>query len=381
MNTAYDVASSPDSPAPVGWWARQSGNSISTGRDIIALFKRSPEWIIIIFAWLAAAFIPAFWYMGEDHWWSQPSSPLFFEPFVPLFSAALLWQDRNRLLEAWQMTPRNKRRGSPWLLYLGCLLVMVSHLIHVLTVAAIGLVVVAAGVIYLAYGPFVLKQSGRALAFALLFAPPPVKPVSMIAHWFSNSAWTKITAALQRLGQDASCTTGADSTTLVIQGHVIAAPNSQLTAIVITGFLLLFSGVWRRDRIGTVLLTMAFGSLLAGFLSMIIPFAALLLPPSGLSDVLVQVHPLVLVAISVFLGILVRNRLARWLQTLSERSRIIGKMYSGVQKFTDRATAGVVTRAGSGRSGQRVTKGTEAMMDKFFAAISKPFKRKRRNRW
>ena len=158
-----------------------------------------------MFAWFAAAFTPAFWYMGEDHWWSEPDSPLFFEPFVPLMSAALLWKDRKRLLEAWQMTPRNKRRGPPWLLWLGCLLVLVSHLVHVLTVAAIGLVLVAAGIIYVAYGPFVLRQSSRALLFALLFTPPPIKPLSIVAGVLSSSAWTKVTAALQRLGQNLSC--------------------------------------------------------------------------------------------------------------------------------------------------------------------------------
>lgn len=383
MINVNDVVSEPEFPAPTGWWTRLRRNAGSEARQIFAIFQRNPEWVVIVFAWLAAAFIPAFWYIGEDHWWSQPNSPLFFEPFVPLLSAALLWQDRHRLLEAWQMTPRNKRRGLPWLLWLGCLLVLISHLVHVLTVAAIGLVLVAAGIIYLGYGPFVLKQSSRALLFALLFAPPPVKPISTIATWFSNSAWTKITAALQRVGQDASCTTGAESTTLVIGGHVVNAPNTQLSAIVMTGFLLLFIGVWRRDRVGTVLLTMAFGSLLGGFMSMGVPFGALLLPPSPFSDLLVRVHPLVLVAIAVSLAVVARNRIGFWLEALAQRSRIIGKLSAGAQKFTDRATAGVATRVGgrAGKTGESVTKTTEAIIDKFFAAVSKPFKRKRRNRW
>lgn len=382
MSTAHNAAPPPAVPAPTGLWQRLRSNIVADFKQIIAVFQRSPEWIVIVFAWLAAAFIPAFWYIGEDHWWSQPTSPLFFEPFVPLFSAALFWNDRQRLQEAWQMTPRHKRHGSPWLLWLGCLLVLVSHLIHVLTVAAIGLVVVAAGIVYLAYGPFVFKQSSRVLLFALLFAPPPSKAVTIPAQLFSNSAWTKITVALQRLGQDISCTTGIDTTTLVIEGHVVNAPNNQLTSIVMTGFLLLFIAMWRRDRIGTALLTMAFGGLLGGFMSMVIPFAALLLPPSGFADFLISTHPLVFVAISVLLAVWVRNRLGFWIKVLAQRSRFIGKIASTVQKFTDRATAGVVNQGGrSGRAGQGTTKGTEALMDKFFAAISKPFKRKRRNRW
>ncbi len=338
---------------------------------------------MIVFAWFAAAFIPAFWYMGEDHWWSQPSSPLFFEPFVPFFCAALLWQDRARLSEAWQMTPRNKRRGSPWLLYLGFLLVLVSHLVHVLTVAAIGLIAVAAGIIYYGYGALVLKASRRALLFALLFAPPPVKPLSMTAGFFSNSAWTKITSGLRRLGQDISCTVELDFAALVVKGHVINAPNIHLSAILVSGFFMLFLEVWRRDRAGTVLVSTVFASLLGGILSMAIPFFALLLPPSPFSETLVSTHPLIIVAASVSLAVLVRNRLSFWLAAAATRSRFLGRISSGMQKFTDRATAGVASGVGGkvGRAGQGATKGTEAAIDKFFAAISKPFKRKRRNRW
>lgn len=383
MTTEHDVVSDPDEPAPKGSWARLRADVGSDSRRIIALFRESPEWIVIVFAWLAAAFIPAFWYMGEDRWWSQTHSPLFFEPFVPLFAAALLWQDRRRLLEAWQMTPRHKRRGSPWLLWLGCLVVLVSHLIHVLTIAAIGLVLVAAGIIYLGYGLFVLRQSIRALAFALLFVPPPAKPITTIAHWFSYSAWTKITSALQTMGKEASCTVSADSTNLVIGGHVVIAPNFQLSAIIITGFLLLFYGVWRRDRVGSVMLTMAFGSLLSAFMSIAIPFGALLLPPSPFSDILVRVHPLVLVAVAVLISIQVRIRLGHWLEVLAERSRVFGRISASAQKVTDRATAGVAARVGGGmgKAGQGMTKGTEMIIDRFIAAVSKPFKRKRRNRW
>jgi hypothetical protein len=331
---------------------------------------------------LAAAFIPSFWYIGEDHWWSQTDSPLFFEPLVPFFCAALIWQDRNRLLEAWQMTPRHKRRGNPWLLWLGCSVILASHLMHVLTVAAIGLIIVAAGTVYLAYGPFVLKQSRRFLLFALLLVPPPATVASKAGNLISGSAWLKTVAALQKLGKDASCTINPDSTTIVMQGHEINAPNYHFPTIITTGFLLLFIAVWRRDKIGVALLTMAFGGLLGGILSIAVPLGALLLPSSGFSEMLVRTHPLVLTAVAVSLSVLVRNRVSLWLFQLGERSRFIGKFYKTLNSATDRATAGVATRlGGAGRAGQGLGKATETAMDKIFAAISKPFKRKRRNRW
>lgn len=383
MTTASDATASSLSPTPTGWWACLGTDIRSHLAQILDVFRRSPEWAIILFAWLAAAFIPTFWFMGEDHWWSQSNSPLIFEPFVPFLCATLVWQDRNRLQDAWRMTPRHKRRGLPWLLWLGCFVILVSHLMHVLTVAAIGLVLVAAGIIYLAYGPFLLKQSTRILLFALLLVPPPATAVSKVANLVSGAAWVNTVAALQRLGKDVSCAVGPDSTNIVIQGHEISALNNQFATIILTGFVLLFIAVWRRDKIGVVMLTMAFGGLLGGLFSVAVPFGALLLPSSAFSEILVRTHPLILAAVSVSISVLVRNRVSKWLSHLAERSRFIGKFYKGVNNVTDRAAAGVATRlgAGSGRVGRGVGKATEAAMDRFFAAMSKPFKRKRRNRW
>lgn len=382
MTIAHDA---PDTakPPPTRWWTRLWEDSVSTALKIAAIFRRNPEWIVIVFAWMAAAFVPVFWFMGEDHWWVESGSALFFEPFVLLLAAALLWQDRQRLLEAYQMTPRHKRHGSPWVLWLGCLVILGSHLIHVLTVAAIGLIIVATGIVYMAYGGFVLKQASRALIFAILFIPPPVKPVTTVASLLSVSAWTKITSALQKLGTDISCTAGASGATLVSRGHVIEVPNQHLPAIIFTGVLALFLCVWRRDRVGTALLTMAFGGLVAGILSVMIPFTALLLPISPVADALVRISPIAITVLAFGLTVLVRNRLGLWLNAFAERSRVIGKISADAQKATDRATAGIAVRVGSGtgKASQGMTKGTEALIDKLIAVISKPFKRKKRNRW
>jgi len=338
---------------------------------------------VIVFAWIAAGFIPAFWYMGEDHWWSETNSPLFFQPFVPLLCAAFLWQDREKLREAWNQTSRSKRRGSPWLLWLGCAVILVSHLIHVLTVAAIGLVLVAAGIVFLAYGLNVLKASRRALLFGLLIIPPPATAVSRVAQIVGGQVWKIITIGLQTTGKICSMTPGVGSANFQIGGQVFEVPYTQSAVIIWTAVALLFVAVWRRERFGKALILMASGALLATLLLVLVPFAVLLLPVSPATSNLFSLHPVFLSVIATTIPVLVIRRLRAWSDTLSQGSRALSKMGQAAQKATDKALSGGGSRMdGSiGRAGRGVNRGFEAIMDRIGAAITKPFKRKNRNRW
>ncbi len=384
LNTAPDIPRAPDVAAPDAQPGKRPLSGLaSIGGGIIAVFRRSPEWLVIVFAWVAAGFIPAFWFMGEDHWWVQSTSPLVFEPFVPLLCAVLIWQDRERLMDAWQRTPRNKRIGSPVLLWVGCALILVSHLIHVLTVAAAGLLIAAAGVVYLGYGPIVLMQARRALLFGLLLIPPPVKPIDVASKLCSRSAWNILYTILLKLKRIPPRGQSDDIFTLMVSGRVYQAENTQLSAIFITGFVLLFFAVWRRRRFGEAVVSMAFGGLIAAVLTVLVPLIALLLPVTPLTDMLVHIHPLLVAAAAVGITVGVSARLGAWSSALLERSHALGRISQSAQKLTDRAASGVAAGMGGsiGRARRGAGKHTEAAMDKFFAAIVKPFKRKRRDRW
>ncbi|MBC8142617.1 MAG: exosortase/archaeosortase family protein [Armatimonadetes bacterium] len=383
-NVAPDTTPAPDvappSPSPL---ARFRDAAVAEAGAIGALVRRSPEWAVILFAWLAAGFIPAFWYMGEDHWWIETDSPLFFQPFVPLLCAVIFWQDREKLREAWAQTSRSKRHGSPWLLYIGCVIILVSHLIHVLTVATVGLLVVAAGVIYLAYGWNVLKASRRALLFGLLMIPPPATMVSAAARIIGSQIWKIITIGLQAAGKICSMTPGVGTVNFQISGQVYEIGYSQTAVIVFTGVALLFVAILRRERFGKALILMASGALLATLLSIIVPFLTLLLPVSPLTDSLLKLHPAYLAVVSTLIPVLVIRRLRAWSSTLSQGSRVLNKMGQAAQKATDKALSGGASRMdGSvGRAGRGVNRGFESVMDRIGAAIAKPFKRKNRNRW
>ncbi len=385
MTTASsDTAASPDIPTPpASLQERLRGNAVAEAGAIVSVFRRSPEWAVIVFAWIAAGFIPAFWYMGEDHWWSETNSPLFFQPFVPLLCAALLWQDREHLREAWNQTSRSKRRGSPWLLYLGCAVILVSHLIHVLTVAAVGLVLVGAGVVFRAYGWNVLKASRRALLFGLLLIPPPATAVSRVTQIIGGQVWKIVTIGLQKVGKVCSMTPGLGSANFQIGGQLYEVAYTQSAVIVWTAVALLFVAVWRRERFGKALILMASGALLATLLLILVPFVILLLPVSPLTNGLLNLHPVFLGVVATAIPVLVIRRLRAWSNTLSEGSRALGKMGQAAQKATDKALSGGASRMdGSvGRAGRGVNRGFESVMDRIGAAIAKPFKRKNRNRW
>ena len=379
-----DTAPEPDSAAAKSSpLSRLSGAFVREAGAIAAMIRRSPEWAVIVFAWIAAGFIPAFWYMGEDHWWSETTSPLFFQPFVPVLCAALLWQDREKLLAAWQQTSRSKRRGSPWLLWLGCAVILISHLIHVLTVAAIGLVIVAAGVVYLAYGVNVLKASRRALLFGLLIIPPPATAISRSAQIIGGQLWKIITIGLQKAGKVCAMTPGLGSVNFQMNGQVYEIAYTQVTVIVFTAVALLFVAVWRRERFGKALILMASGALLATLLLALVPLTVLLLPVSPITNTLVNMHPIFLSVVATTIPVLVIRRLRAWSSTLSQGSRALGKMGQAAQKATDKALSGGASRMdGSvGRAGRGVNRGFEAVMDRIGAALAKPFKRKKRDRW
>lgn len=366
-------------PSKQGFLSRLGEAFVGEAKAIFAVFRRSPEWAVIVFAWLSAAFIPAFWNIGEDHWWSETDSPLFFQPFVPLLCAALLWQDREKLREAYGQTSRNKRRGSPILLWLGCLVVLVSHLVHTPLVAIVGLLLVAAGIILLAYGVNVLNASRRALLFGMIMIPPPATIVTKFAAFVSGGAWKYITIALQKLGKVCSVTPGVTTLNFQYEGQLYEVNGSQGTVIIFTLVALLFVAVWRREKFGRAVILMASGALIATLLLIAVPILTLLLPATPVTGAVLNMHPVILAAVSTVAPVLVLRRLRAVTDSLAQGGRALGKIGQAAQKATDKAiSAG--SRGGSGRSGAR-NRGFEAVMDRIGAALAKPFKRKKRDRW
>jgi hypothetical protein len=351
--------------------------------EIIAVFKRSPEWIVIIFAWFSAGVLPAYWFIGDDHLWSESDSLLFMQPFVPLFVGALLWHDRERLNEAWSQTSRSKRHGAPWLLWIGCLLILSGHFVHVLTYTALGLVVAAVGVAYLAYGGRVLKQAALPLAVGILMVPPPLKVISIVTNLYSAFLMKGIVKVLQLASKPVFLTLQGDNSVLDMAGHSIDIPSRQVAALGFTAFFMIVYAVWRREKLGSSLVTIAFASLFAALLTFVVPIIALLLPITPVTIFFARIPPLIVAVLATTTAILFKRRLRALGEGLASSGRVISKISDQAQKVTERAADGVTRSVGSrtSRTGRSVNKGTEAIIDGFVRFVSKPFKRKRKNHW
>jgi len=353
----------------------------TTLSEIAGIFRRSPEWILIILAWCVAAFLPYVWFMGEDHSWIDPTSFFFFEPFIPLAFAALCWQDRELLLSAYQKTYRTKRRGTPYLLWFGCCALLLSHLVHVMTFAVLSLLIIAAGVIYLSYGMAVLIQSARMLLFSLLMIPPPETAVTVIYSLVGKNISKLVTILAQHTGRHVSVMIGIPSSLFDLQGNTVEVPHRQASAIIFAIVLTIFWALWRRIRFATAFVAIGGAAFLSLIFSTLALFAAVMLPVSAITDPLALAHPLLIAAISVGVTILLEARLGGWWAALARRSRVVSQISERTQKMTDRVTGSLVAGVSGrvGRTGRGMTKGTETIIDGFFRFIARPFKRKRRD--
>lgn len=104
--------------------------------------------------------------------WSNPDNPEGYQPLVPVAAAVLVWARRAELAAMWERAGE-ERRGSLWLLALGCLLMVYSHLTRGLSAAMLAVVLIAAGLVLHIYGPRILHAVRAPLLFLLALMPLP----------------------------------------------------------------------------------------------------------------------------------------------------------------------------------------------------------------
>lgn len=176
-------------------------------RDELRLLGRhlsaNPQTALLMVAYASAWYFPISWAWRLTHpgqavpdgmdgpvswnwrWWLQASSPLSFQLLVPIGVLLLLLRYRLRMGERWQRlrlrpaTPKGRMFSSACLI-LGCFVLLLAHLVHVISLAVIGLEMIGVGAIAWVFGPVATRAMVVPLLFWLtMFMPPETVPAKV----------------------------------------------------------------------------------------------------------------------------------------------------------------------------------------------------------
>lgn len=298
--------------------------------------REQPHWTLLLIAYASAWYVPIspLWRLvqpgaavpeGIDgpvswslRWWTNPASPLTFQPFVPLGVALLAWKRRERLARLWRATrqalPSQMRRwriGSFAWLTAGLLLLIGSYLVHVATLAILGLQLVGVGIVRRVYGPLVLRGLAVPILFFLTISMPP----ETVPAKFQD----KMAIAT---AQGAGLVLRALRRPVRVEGWTIIHGDSVLTVttagggaalIALTLVCIFWHGLWQGRRPGVIATRLLLGLVAAVALAVGKTTLAALLHPTNpkAANVLVEIAPVLLLPVSL-LG-------ARFLMRLSRR--------------------------------------------------------------
>ncbi|GAB4466622.1 MAG: hypothetical protein OHK0029_38080 [Armatimonadaceae bacterium] len=147
-------------------------------RDVTPLVSElvQPRWLSVVVPFLVL-FVYALFQVGKE--WFQWGSPILIQAAVPLLFVWLIWRRRMELVRRYYelafVFPEDspKRRGKPWLIPLGCFLMLLGAMLETPLITVGGFVVVSVGAIYFLFGPFILQSIWSCLLFLVLMLPIP----------------------------------------------------------------------------------------------------------------------------------------------------------------------------------------------------------------
>lgn len=176
-----------------------------------ALFVAVPPWQVAVLGLLLVGLYAPTLARLVGQWWQDPNFSHGF--FVPLFSAFVLWQERQRLE---RLTPRPSWWGLPLLAGALCVMI-VGQMGAELFLARFSLLLVLAGVIVFFLGWNFLRATALPLAFLLLMIPIP------------NIVFNQITFPLQLLASKvAAAVLPLLGVPILREGNVINLPAMAL---------------------------------------------------------------------------------------------------------------------------------------------------------
>ena len=134
------------------------------------------HWFLVLIPLLLTLAAPLRWLVGT---WTERNDALGFQPFVLFGVAYLIYAERHTLSQTYhglaEVYPDGHRirRGTPLVIYIGCLVLFLSYLTTVEMFAVIGFWIAAVGVVLYIYGFTILRGLWRPFLFAATMIPPP----------------------------------------------------------------------------------------------------------------------------------------------------------------------------------------------------------------
>ena len=208
--------------------------------------------------------------------WFTSESQLQFGALVPPLTVFLIWsrrQDWSRTsqeLEELFPNPRDARRsGSPVLLFIGCIGILIAQITALSQLTVISFWLLVVGTIFHLFGPFLLRVVAAPLLYALLTVPPPMGLALIVVRQFELTGAAMLGSSLGLFG----IKTRAAGPTVILQdsGHVFLVGGSQsgvgvfLCVLTITLAYL----IWRRAPLGKSLVVMIVAGLGTGILGLV----------------------------------------------------------------------------------------------------------------
>lgn len=184
------TSSSSDNTIPPPELSGRNGDipaPVSLPKRIFSALWAERQWLWILIPYLLAWFVPVLLCSPQ---WRDLNQPLAFEPWILVGAGLLVWSNRAWYAQQWQriqvkFPPSHPlRRSNPVVLIIGCILLLLSHMIQVKGISVGSLIVITVGIVLAVYGSAMTKVLAVPLGFLCLMIPPPDSIVEGIASRF-----------------------------------------------------------------------------------------------------------------------------------------------------------------------------------------------------
>ena len=222
---------------------------VSTASRPFPLFTSPTSWQLGILAALTLWLYSSTLFHLVGQWWNDPNFSHGF--FVPLFSAFVLWQERDRLA---RILPRRPSWSGVVVLLLGLAILMVGRMGAELFLERSSLLLVLAGVVIIFYGWNLFRAASFPWAVLLLMIPLPTIlfnqitfPLQLLVSRVSAEVLRLMGVPLQLQGNILLLSTGPLDVAEACSG--IRSLTSLLTLAIIYGYLM-EKRLWVRWLLG-----------------------------------------------------------------------------------------------------------------------------------
>ncbi len=295
-----------------------------------ALLFRERRWVGLGLIYLSAWWLPIslFWPWlhpgtrkpegidGPVSWlwknyWGNTASLISFEILIPVGVALLVLRYRPEA----QAALARPGKKTPLVLIAGCLALIVSHLIHLPSLATVALITIAVGGVLFLWGTRVLRALRVPFLYFLLMIPPPESVAGIASKLLGPLTLQLAALSLKLVGKRAL----AQPPQLLLDGIVMEAggigteASSGASALTATAALILLWALMRRWPVGRTLMVVVVGALLALLLNVLrVDIALLLMGRSrGLSGLVLQFNSYALALGAAALTLFLDTRLSR----------------------------------------------------------------------